>query len=394
VLLLVSTAHAADAAWQRHAIDNSSRGADGVRFADVDRDGLPDITTGWEQGGVIRVYRNPGPQRAREAWPAVSAGRVKSPEDAVLVDLDSDGALDVVSSTEGAERTLYVHWGPKDRSRYWQDDVWKTEAIPASTGAMQWMFAAALDVDGENGVDIIAAGKNENAVLGWWESPKDARRLSEWRWHALRPVGWIMSIITVDMDGDGDKDLLCSDRRGPRSGVFWMENPGKTRAKDKWREHPVGAAGREVMFISRADVDGDGLEDVISAVKPQEIHWHRRLSRDGRRWQQSVIPMPADTGTAKSVTAGDLDGDGKPEIVFSSESTPEAKSGVMGLRLQNGEWQAFAISGWPGVKYDLVELLDVDGDGDPDVITCEETSNLGVVWFENPARTPATSARL
>ena len=36
--------------WPRHVIDDSSVGADGVRLADVNGDGLPDITTGWEEG--------------------------------------------------------------------------------------------------------------------------------------------------------------------------------------------------------------------------------------------------------------------------------------------------------------------------------------------------------
>ena len=36
--------------WKRHVIDDSSRGADGTRLADINGDGLPDIATGWEQG--------------------------------------------------------------------------------------------------------------------------------------------------------------------------------------------------------------------------------------------------------------------------------------------------------------------------------------------------------
>ena len=49
-------------------------------------------------------------------------------------------------------------------------------------------------------------------------------------------------------------------------------------------------------------------------------------------------------------------------------------------------WEAHDISGPEGGKYDLVELLDLDGDKDLDVITCEERRNLGVVWYENPTR--------
>jgi hypothetical protein len=243
---------------------------------------------------------------------------------------------------------------------------------------MQWMFTAPMQVDGKRGIDLLAAGKNNHAALGWWESPVHPRTLADWRWHQLRPVGWIMSILTKDMDSDGDLDVLFSDRRGDRSGVYWLANPD-------WREHVVGAAGREVMFIDVVDIDADGLDDVLSAVKPREIHWHKRLDRSGTRWQTKVIRMPPDTGTAKAVRAADLDGDGSKEILFSCERTPASASGVMYLKKAGNNWRAFPISGSPGVKYDLIELVDLDRDGDLDVITCEETTNLGVIWFENPS---------
>lgn len=47
-------------------------------------------------------------------------------------------------------------------------------------------------------------------------------------------------------------------------------------------------------------------------------------------------------------------------------------------------WEPHKIAGIEGSKFDLVELLDLDGDGDLDVITCEEGENIGVIWYENP----------
>lgn len=49
-----------------------------------------------------------------------------------------------------------------------------------------------------------------------------------------------------------------------------------------------------------------------------------------------------------------------------------------------GHWMAHDVSGPEGVKLDLVMLYDVDGDGEIDIIACEEESGLGVVWYENP----------
>lgn len=44
------------------------------------------------------------------------------------------------------------------------------------------------------------------------------------------------------------------------------------------------------------------------------------------------------------------------------------------------------IGGPEGVKFDLIQLEDLDADGDLDLITCEERHQLGVIWYENPAR--------
>ena len=44
-----------------------------------------------------------------------------------------------------------------------------------------------------------------------------------------------------------------------------------------------------------------------------------------------------------------------------------------------------------GVKYDRIELMDLDGDGDLDVLTCEEQeagTGMGVFWYENPIGSP------
>ena len=113
-LLLCASAVAAarGAPWRRHTIDASSRGADGTRLADVNGDGRADIVCGWEQGGVVRVYLNPGPKKAKAPWPAVSVGKVGSPEPAVFVDVDGDGAVDAASCCEGRVRTTWVHWAP------------------------------------------------------------------------------------------------------------------------------------------------------------------------------------------------------------------------------------------------------------------------------------------
>jgi hypothetical protein len=379
------------AAWTRHVIDGSSKGADGVRLADINGDGLPDITTGWEQGGVTRVYVHPGYSQVTNTWPSVTVGKTPDVEDAVFVDLDSDGAMDVVSSCEGKTRAMFVHWSPAKRDELLDVAAWRTETLPLSLNKQMWMFCLPMQVDGKQGVDLIAGGKGTGAALGWFEAPARPRDLAQWKWHPLRDVGWVMSILATDMDGDGDQDIVFSDRKGARIGCFWLANPGTGAGQfERWSEHVIGGLKREVMFLALGDLDGDGLQDVIACAKPAEILFFRRADGTGTNWSTHVIPLPRMAGSAKAVNSGDIDLDGRTDLIFSCEGAEAPKHGLMWLSragsATNGTWTAHEVSGVDGVKYDLVPLVDLDDDGDLDVVTTEEVRGLGVIWYENPTR--------
>src|SRR5688572_20937823 len=112
--------------WERHVVDDEFKGADGVRVGDVNGDGLLDVATGFEGSGVTRVYLHPGREKAKEKWAAVTVGKSPSVEDAVLVDLDRDGVMDVVTCTEGKSRAVFVHWGPREVGDYLMSEKWRT----------------------------------------------------------------------------------------------------------------------------------------------------------------------------------------------------------------------------------------------------------------------------
>ncbi|MFH1717896.1 MAG: VCBS repeat-containing protein [Planctomycetota bacterium] len=394
-ILAAAQTVAVEPPWKCNIIDDSARGADGVKLADVNRDGWMDIATGWEEGGIARAYLNPGPEKAGERWPFVTTGKTPSVEDAVFVDLDADGAVDVVSCCEGNTQSVFVHWAPKGADEYLLESKWRSELIPVSKGMTRWMFCIPVQVDGKFGVDLVAGSKSPNAQIGWFETPEDARNLQAYKWHTVSPAGWIMSLRSVDMDGDGDLDILTSDRKGEMRGCRWLENPGKAQKQTQpWPNHFIGCRDKEVMFLTLADIDEDGLQDVLAAVnadKASEIVILRRLDAKGQSWGQYVIPYPPQTGTAKAVVVGDIDSDGRKDIVFSCENAKAPKSGLMWLSrtegVFDGRWQAHEISGPKGIKYDRMELLDVDNDGDLDVLACEERENgkgLGLFWYENP----------
>ena len=376
--------------WVRHTIDDSSRGADGIRTADINGDGLLDLTTGWEEGGVVRVYLNPGRQAATQPWPAVTVGRVASPEDAVFADIDGDGATDVVSSCEGTTRKIFIHWSPANPASLLDETAWQTEPLPAADNGQMWMFALPMQIDGQHGVDLIVGSKGSNASIGWLESPADPRQTDAWTYHRLCDAGWIMSLIPHDVDNDGDQDVVASDRRGPGRGVFWLENPGAAEAArgGRWQKHLLGAADREVMFLDLGGPAGHAPGSIVAACKDREIVI---LSPSGQQltadWQRTSIPFPSGCGRAKAAATADIDLDGHADLVFTCEGATEQLSGVRWLsRKRAGDWDDHEVSGPEGIKFDRIELIDCDQDGDLDILTCEERSNLGVIWYENPAR--------
>ncbi len=132
------------------------------------------------------------------------------------------------------------------------------------------------------------------------------------------------------------------------------------------------------------------------ATKPRRLLLMlRRPARERPAWTSSPIALPENVGTGKGVAVGDIDRDGRPDVVFSCEGAGGSRSGVMWLSYRESPrekvWMSHEISGPSGIKFDRIELLDLDGDGDLDVLTCEESHpvegrrrGLGVVWYENP----------
>lgn len=383
--------------WKRNVIDSAFSGADGVRLADVNGDRLPDIATGWEEGGFTKVYLHPGLDLVRQKWPSVIAGKTLDVEDAVLADLDLDGNVDVISSTEGDTKKVFVHWAPSQAKDYLDSSKWESQVLPASEIDIQWMFAYPVQLDGLNGPDLVLGSKGKEAKIGWFQAPINPRNLDQWTWHPISPATWIMSIFMKDMDGDGDLDILTSDRKpGPSNGVRWLENPGNAKKQqEEWPSHFIGCEGLEVKFIDTGDLDGDGLEDVVATESTnQQIVWMKRLDTQGLNWERYTIDIPKLTGRGKAVKIGDINGDGKPDLAHTTEASPEGrKSGVFWLSYRDNpsesQWDWHNISGPEGYKYDRIELVDLDEDGDLDLLTCEEnygsdSKGLGVIWYENP----------
>lgn len=403
----------AEGPWERHTLGGGVEamvGADGARLGDINGDGLMDVVTGFEGSSETWLFLNPGPgSEVRELWPSVSIGHTPEVEDAFFVDVDGDGRLDVVSSDESGgsknpKGEIRVHFAPSEGDLL-DAENWTVQPIPAASHVTEWMYSTAMQIDDEHGPDLVVAGKNHNqgdgtptSEIGWLRAPADPRNDPDgWAYYKLDDLGWTMSVINSDMDGDGDLDILLTDRKGANSGVRWLENPGPDASEQAltspWQAHVI-STGIAPALVVVADLDGDQLEDVIVPTLDDRLLWYERLDSAGDEWTAHEIDWPGTFGQGKAVATADVNGDDRMDLILSSKSMRTEQPGVVWLEQpddpRNAQWTRHDLSGPDSYgKYDLVQMIDLDGDGDLDVITTEESRDgygFGVVWFENPSR--------
>ena len=329
--------------------------------------------TGWEESGIVRLYLNPGPEKVAQNWPAVTVGRGKSPEDAVAFDVDGDGMLDVVSCHEGKQRQILAHrFVGKESS--WEDLLnksnWNTQSFDQLDGQM-WMFAATIQLrDGTE--SLIAGAKGSQATLTLLIPPSKQRHdLKTWKTTRLRNVGWIMSLLVMDMDNDQDDDLVFSDRKGAQKGVSWLEQPDTNPSTTTWTEHRIGAKDQETLFIDASP------DRILASTRNDSWLEFKRIQGE---WAKTVHPNPASIPHGKAVKRL-----GKSSLIMTSNTASDRlKPKRPGIWLKQGDENWSPIGAETSTKFDRIECIDLDNDGDLDVMTCEERRNLGVVWYENP----------
>lgn len=220
--------------------------------------------------------------------------------------------------------------------------------------------------------------------------------------HALSPNGtrfaggWLLNTDDnrfdrlADVDGDGRAELLVASRWG----VGVLERVGR-RLRTKLL-HPNGTRFGEWLLNTvndrigpTGDLDGDGAEEVV-VTSPWGIGvW----SLDGDTFTTSAIHRNGtdlggwvvDTATQRIHLVGDLDGDGRAEVLVTGpDGLAVLRLTDAGLRtafvLDNGDRAGEWLLDTPVNRF--VTLLDVDGDGRQEVVVASPWG-LGVLEWED-----------
>lgn len=364
------------APWVRHTIYAGLQGADGHALADVDGDGDLDAAVAWEQSAKVTISLQPADPTG--PWPTTTLFTVAGAEDVAIADFDGDGALDVVGAGQG--KKIVVAFGHGDGT------FGAGVTLAAATGLQYYMALAPVDTDGDGDVEIVVGGRVAfpPRILAFHSGP-DPRDGAAWTLEEIGPCGWTMALIARDVDGDGDPDLLTSDRQwysfvsgGVRTydkrGTRWLE-----RTSVGWINHPISSppAGKTARFL----VDGGSfLLDGYAADSGTASDLTARAGWDG--WAGTSVPWPATMGAYQAGALADMNGDGVGDLIVSAAAAVGVLEGVQILMAP--AWTPYSVSGAAGEKFDEIEARDIDRDGRLDIITTEQNEGLGAVWYSRP----------
>lgn len=185
--------------------------------------------------------------------------------------------------------------------------------------------------------------------------------------------GPINTFLPIDIDNDGDYDILSA-TAGQCGGITWIENVGDLSFKV---QHKIHFDTNSVSDVFSIDLDGDGDQDILSALNTNNtICWHKN-SGDGS-FSEAII-ITNNTYSAQSVFAIDLDNDNDNDVLSaSSEDNKIAWYENSG----NGNFGSQKIITSNAQEANTVFAIDLDNDGDNDVLSSSGEDNK-IAWYEN-----------
>lgn len=324
----------------------------------------------------LSVTETAHPDDLRRPWPKQVVFSGEHVNTAVAADFSGDGRADIIANSNGKTRMLVA-------------PDWR-EVVLADDPQHQFIHSELLDVDRDGDPDWIGAAYDPGLIV-WLENP-GVGAAGVWTARTVDDqVHGIHGLLVADVDADGQDDLIANGAQPkgdyPES-VVWYRTPDDPAGSASWPRFV--AAHRDAPglthYLGCGDLNGDGRPDLMTAAKGGPMApagtgdwfawWEAPKDATQRGWMKHLVAR-AEPG-ATNILPGDVNGDGRPDLVCSRGH------GFGLVWYESPTWKPHPMDDTLEGPHCLT-VADLDGDGDLDAATCAKDTRR-TVWFENDGR--------
>ena len=230
-------------------------------------------------------------------------------------DLDGDGDLDITNADIRNKSHSTLYWFENDGNGHFRRQV-------IAQNEPGWFERHAIgDIDRDGHLDVMMVN-NLGGEIVWFRNPTGGASRTWARRAVTLDQPHAYDVALGDFDNDGDLDAAASGYVNNR--VCWYENPGAEPGA--WTRHLIDAEMIEARAVSVGDVDGDGRLDIMASAvgkrglppaggNGSQVAWYRNTARGGTlEWGKQVIEK--EMRAAVHGHLQDLDQDGDLDVVM------------------------------------------------------------------------------